>query len=127
MYLLYADESGTMLDSNQKHFVLAGIIVFERQSFWISKELDQIAGRFNPDDPQSVELHGSPMLAGRKHWRKYQKSDRLRAISDSLRVLAESHQSNVVIACVVKKDLVLPRDPVEYAFEQLSSRFDYFL
>lgn len=65
MYLLYADESGTTQDPSQQYFVLAGLCVFERQGFWVSSELDKIAARFNPADPASVELHGSPMLAGR--------------------------------------------------------------
>jgi Protein of unknown function (DUF3800) len=76
MYLLYADESGTTHDLNQQYFVLAGFCVFERQGYWISDQLDQIAARFDPADPVSVELHGSPMLSGRGKWRSYPKSDR---------------------------------------------------
>ena len=64
MYLLYADESGTTQDPSQQYFVLAGFCVFERQGYWISEKLDKIAARFNPADPGSVELHGSPMLNG---------------------------------------------------------------
>ena len=43
MYLLYVDESGTTHDPNQQYFVLAGFCVFERQGYWISNQLDQIA------------------------------------------------------------------------------------
>lgn len=32
MYLLYVDESGSPGDPNQKHFVLAGVAVFERET-----------------------------------------------------------------------------------------------
>lgn len=64
MYLLYADESGNITDINQKHFVLAGFCAFERQGYWLSNGLDQIAKRFNPAEPNTFELHGSPCSAG---------------------------------------------------------------
>ncbi len=127
MHLLYIDESGSVKDVKQKHFVLAGISVFERQSYWISNEMDKIAARFNPGDPNSVELHGSPMYAGKKFWRQFSKESRHEAIKDCLNVLAISHPSVRVFACVVDKALISPHDPVEYSFEQISSRFDYFL
>jgi len=66
MHLLYSDESGTVADPKQIFFVLAGICIFESQGFWISSELDKIAARFNPAEPQSIELHGSPMYHGRR-------------------------------------------------------------
>ena len=46
MFLLYADESGTPGGSDQEHFILAGITVFERKAHWLSLELDKIASRF---------------------------------------------------------------------------------
>ncbi len=64
MHLLYADESGSISDPGQRHFVLAGISVFEREPHWIEQELDKIAARFDPKQPHSIELHGSPMRTG---------------------------------------------------------------
>lgn len=127
MHLLYSDESGSVSDPHQIHFVLAGISLFERQCFWLANKLDRIAARFNPADPNSVELHGNPMLAGRNFWRRFPKEERDKAIKDALAILAASHNSNKVFVCVIKKSLASPRDPVELAFEQLSSRFDHFL
>lgn len=127
MYLLYIDESGSSGDARQKHFVLAGVSIFERQGYWISSELNAIAARFNPADPQSVELHGNPMFGGKKFWRQFDRETRFRAIEDSLKVLSASHRSNRIFACVIDKSLLSPTDPVEFAFEQLASRFDYFL
>jgi hypothetical protein len=127
MHLLYVDESGSVRDPQQKHFVLAGIAVFERQSYWISTEMDKIAARFDPADHNSVELHGNPMYGGKKFWRQFPKEIRHQAIKDCLGILASSHPSNRVFACVINKSLVSPNDPVEYAFEQISSRFDYSL
>ena len=127
MFLLYADESGSAKDKNQKYFVLAGFCVFERQTFWISNELDAIAARFNPADPASVELHGNPMHSGKGIFRQFPKEDRALAIEDALRVFVKSHPSNRLFASVVDKATVSPVDPVEFAFEQLASRFDHYL
>src|SRR2546423_259671 len=127
MYLLYADESGGVGDPKQQFFVLAGFCVFERQGFWIGRELDKIAARFNPADPTSVELHGNPMYVGQGIFRRFTREARIAAISDALRVLLDSHPDNHLFACVVRKAKVSPADPVEYAFEQLANRFDRYL
>ena len=125
MHLLYADESGHPTDPSQQWFVLAGVSVFERQGYWLSRELDSIAARFNAAEPTSVELHGAEMRNG-KAWRAYDPELRVHAIRDALAVLADSHPSNRIFAVVVEKGSV-GGDPVEYAFEQLSRRFDLYL
>jgi len=126
MNLLYADESGSVSNSNQDFFVLAGVSVFENQCFWIDSKLNEIAARFNPDNPISVELHGSPMSAGKNYWRRFSRKDRIDAIQDSLKIVADSSLS-IIFACVVRKARIFPQNPVEMAFEQLASRFDYYL
>ena len=127
MHLMYADESGSPKDPNQNYLVLAGVSVFERQSYWISNELDAIAARFDPANPDEVELHGSPMMSGKGIWRRYTKDKRFKAIEDILQVLANSHISNRIFASVINKSSISPEDPVEKAFEQLSNRFDLYL
>jgi len=127
MYLLYADESGAVGDPKQEFFVLAGFCVFERQGYWIAQELDKIAARFNPADPSDVELHGNPMSTGKGIFRRFPKSDRIQAISDALEIFVSSHPSNRLFASVIRKSKVSPADPVEFAFEQFSSRFDHYL
>ncbi len=124
MYLFYVDESGHGADPNQRYFVLAGFSVFERQSWWISEELEQIACRFDPATPDTVELHGSPMLQGRDGWKLHPRADREQAMRDALSVFTASHPSNVAFAVVVDKAAVSPLDPVEVAFEQITTRFD---
>lgn len=94
MHLLYVDESGAVSDPKQIFFILAGVSLHETQCHWMSNELDKIAARFNPADPLSVELHGSPMLKGRGIWRQIPLHDRVNAIKDALSVLANSHYGN---------------------------------
>lgn len=89
--------------------------------------MDEIAERFNPDEPDSVELHGSPMYHGKRFWRQFPKDKRIEAIKDCLGIFAESHISNRMFCCVVRKSLIGSKDPVEFSFEQLASRFDYYL
>ena len=127
MYLFYADGSGSSGDPTQQYFVLAGFCIFERQGFWIAKELDDIAARFNPADPLSVELHGNPMNSGKGIFRRFPKADRITAIEDALKIFLASHPSNRLFAAVVKKSVISPADSVEFAFEQPSSRFDHYL
>jgi hypothetical protein len=127
MHLLYLDDSGSPADSSQRYFVLAGISVFERQGHWLSEQLDTIAARFDPADPASIELHGSPMLKGSKFWRSVPRAERSRAMMDALGVVGSSHGSNRLFAAVVRKASISPRDPVDYAFEQVCSRFDQYL
>ncbi|MBL8513416.1 MAG: DUF3800 domain-containing protein, partial [Betaproteobacteria bacterium] len=129
MHLLYLDESGSVTDPAQKYFVLAGVSVFERGTHWIEQELDKVAARFAPDDPRQIELHGSPMRAGRDGWKKFPLHDRLQAIKDALKVgIADQPEKRIrLFGAVIKKQSISGKDPVEFAFEQLASRFDMFL
>lgn len=125
MFLLYADESGSPSDESQQHFVLAGVSVFERKAHWLALELDRIAARFAPHDPDSVELHGSPMRGGKNFWRKVEKHVREGAMEDALRLIDGRHCR--IFASVVSKQAVSPQDPVRATFQQLVTRFDHFL
>lgn len=135
MYLLYADESGSINDPSQDYFVLAGISLFERQSYWFSERMDAIAHRFNPADPNAVELHGNPMHGGRKFWRQFPFAAREAAIKDCLKIITRSHISNRVFVSVVKKSSLTAaaaagkpvHEPIKHVFEQLSTRFDQYL
>jgi hypothetical protein len=53
--------------------------------------------------------------------------DRLQAIKDSLSVIGTKQKGVALFGAVIKKSTLSGIDPVEHAFEQLSSRFDNFL
>lgn len=129
MHLLYVDESGSVADPNQQYFVLAGVSVFERKTHWAEQKLNDVARKFAPDAPHSIELHGSPMRSGRDGWKTHALPDRLNAIKEALREGVAGHYSNGVriFAAVIKKAALAGEDPVVHAFEQLASRFDLFL
>jgi len=129
MHLLYLDDSGSVSDPNTPYFVLAGVSVFERKAHWIEEKLHEIAKRFDPADPYALEFHGSPMRSGKQRWRKYPRADRINAIKEVLQEGVVSQKRGVTLFGVAVKrgSLTTGQDPVEYAFEQLSSRFDQYL
>lgn len=103
--------------------------MFERATHWIQRDLDQIAARFDPEAPQSVELHGSPMRGGRDMWRSHPFAHRLEAIKDALRLGVDGagRPACTLFAVVIRKSALGGVDPVEFAFGKLSSQFDLFL
>lgn len=127
MYLLYLDDSGSVPDKDQRYFVLAGVCLFERQGYFLFEKLDAIAARFNSSDPDSIELHGSPMLQGKDMWRSFPRTQRFEAMEDALKIITESDRRNRIFAVAVNKESLAGQDPVEFAFEQLCSRFDMYL
>ena len=127
MYLLYLDESGSAGASRETHFILGGAAFFERQTHWLDVKLDALAKQLRPDAPERVEFHGSPMLAGRGWWRSVPRAERRQAIKDALDAAHQVRGRWTLFGAVVEKAALRSEDPVEYAFEQVSSRFDQFL
>ena len=125
MHLLYLDDSGSVGNATDRHIVLAGISVFERQSHWFSKRLDNIAARVWPASP-NIEFRGTDILSGKKHWRGLPQQQRIDAYKDVLRTLGTSNQVTL-FGAVIHKAAISPADPMEYAFEHVCNRFDRFL
>jgi len=130
MHLLYLDDSGSVSDPNQNHFVLAGLSVFERSPHWIEQELNEIALRFahDPESIHDIELHASPMHSGKKSWRDRPKTDRIEAIKDALRIVRKHYPRDLrLFAAVLCKQNYSGQDIIEDAFTQVCSRFDHYL
>ena len=127
MYLLYLDGSGSVKNPTERHFVLAGVAVFERQIFHLISKFDSFVTSLNLGDAQHVELHASVMANGRKApWKGIVRKERLRIIESSLKTLDAAHRSVRTFATAVDKQ-ALEGDPVEYAFEEICNRFNLFL
>jgi len=129
MHLLYADESGTIGDPTERFFILAGLSVFEREPHWLEKDLERIAARFDANQPHLIELHGSPMRAGKGAWRHHPKASREKAIQDALTIgIRNRHPHKVrLFGAALEKKNFSGKDVAQVAFEQLSSRFDQYL
>ena len=126
MYLLYLDDSGSVGNASDRHIILAGIAVFERQAHWFSENVDQIATGIWPEKPRSLEFRGSDMFSGKKHWRGVSREVRLAAFRDVLLTMGKSTHARL-FGAVIHKAAISPDDPMEFAFEQIASRFDKFL
>ena len=71
LYLLYLDESGNPDDPTDRHFVLAGAAVHERQTYWLSRDMEEIQARYFPG-VQPITFHASEIRSGRGFWRRVQ-------------------------------------------------------
>lgn len=126
MRLLYLDDSGSSANASDSHLILAGLSVPQKKPWWISKNLDKIANRCWPDNPQGLEFRGSDIFSGRRHWRGIRRDIRHDAYSEALRTIADD-RSVRVFAAVVDKDASQNSDPMELAFEHVCNRFDRYL
>lgn len=128
MYLLYVDESGSVRNPTERHFVLAGVAVFERQIYHLISHADRLVAQWGLGSVHDVELHASVMANGsRSPWKGIVRNKRLEAIRDALDLLGSSHASVKAFAIVVDKQVVSPDDPVERAFEEICNRFNLML
>jgi len=126
MYLLYLDDSGSVQNASDRHVVLAGIAVFERQPHWLSEKLDAIAARVWPENPNGLEFRGTDILGGKKHWRGVGPTDRFNAYSEAMEAIGRSQLVHI-FGAAIHKAAASPEDPMEYAFENICNRFDRFL
>lgn len=129
MYLMYVDESGSTTDPSQKYFILSGVSVFERNTHWIEKEMNDIAKRFckyaDNNDEYSYELHGSPMRSGKSEWRGIPMDERIEAMKDCLKLVSKYKLH--IFAAVIEQGYSSGKDTITECFEQIASRFDMYL
>lgn len=71
-----------------------------------------------------VELHGNHILQGKRAWRSVGIKTRIQTYQEALSLLQKGMP---LFGIAVERACLAGRDPVEYAFEQLCSRFDMYL
>jgi hypothetical protein len=129
MYILYLDDSGSAGNTKEDYFVLGGVCVYEASARWLSYEVERIAEELCPADPGSIEFHAASEFNGRDGiWKTLaRREDRIKIIQRVLHVLDNANPDTLVFACAVHKPSYPKSDPVELAFEELTSRFNLFL
>ena len=129
MYLLYVDESGDPNNPNEKHFVMGGVAVFERQIYYLSQSLDDVQRHFFPDSTEYIEFHASDIYRRNKEpWHSLGKDKCQEIVKHIYRVIDESHVTGVVLFAVVIDRVNFPVESVVFrTFEELCNRFDLFL
>lgn len=130
MLITYLDDAGTVGNSNERHYILAGISIFERQVFYLDEALDEVVRETGlVENPKDLELHGNAIHARRGIWRKFRTRKEARDVI--LRALYAARNKamdwRLFGVIVDKKRCSAMEDPAEYAFEQICSRFDYYL
>jgi len=128
MFLLYLDDAGSVKARSDRHYVLAGICVFERQVHFLCEALNHLAARLHTEEPDALEFHGSHMLPGKGFWRSFPDPGRRRAMmNDALDASAALRGHWALFGVVVEKAALAGEDPIEFVFEQMVARFDTFL
>lgn len=128
VYLLYLDESGNERDANDRYFVLAGIALFERQTYYLSEQVEDIQNRYFPNT-QPITFHLTEIRAKKGLWRKTPESVRQAVIEELINVIVNApNQGRLLYAAAVEKNAILWSErAVEAATEQICKRFDNFL
>lgn len=128
MYLLYLDDSGSPGNRNEEYFVLGGIAIPEASVRWLSYEIEKVAQKILPNDPRSVEFHAATIFSGKEYpWNTLAKPERIQTIKNVLNVLNNAYPSIATFASAVHKYSYPSQDPVLMAFEDITSRFDYYV
>lgn len=128
VYILYVDESGNESNPDDRHFVLAGLAVFERQAFYLASALerlqtDHLAG-YEP-----IPFHVSAMRARRGVWRSIPSTARDAVLAGVAERIARVRKPGLVLlaAVIEKGESLHGEDAVRRATEELCRRFDIFL
>ena len=126
MHILYLDESGTGKEA--RYFVVAGLAVFERETYFLSQSLDKLQAKYLPDVSEPAYFHASSLRAHPSRipppFNTLSDDERKSLINDIYRVIAESR---VRVFAVAMEKTFLTGDPYERGFEEIVNRFDRML
>jgi len=128
MYMLYLDESGNENNPQDRYFVLAGLALFERQTYFLNERLKDVQEKHFPNQPP-IPFHASEIRSGRGFWRGVHEEQRQAVLDDVIAaIIAAPDRALQLYAAVIEKDSELyGDDAVEAATEEVCQRFDRFL
>ena len=128
MHLLYLDESGNEANPQDNYFVLGGLALFERQTFFLSQAVEEVQQQHFPGR-QPVVFHASEIRSGRGFWRGVERSKRTKILEDLCDAIARSPDKgrSLYAVAIEKSDELYSEAAVERATEEVCHRFDKFL
>ncbi len=128
MYLLYIDESGNAFDAGDRHFVMAGLAVFERRTYWMQREAELIKARHFPTAPP-VDFHAQPIRSGHGFWRRIDPAVRTQVLGEVGNIIVQAPNAEAVLfgAVVEKTATNHGAEAIRLALEQVCKRFDTLL
>ncbi|GIX16308.1 MAG: hypothetical protein KatS3mg119_0494 [Rhodothalassiaceae bacterium] len=95
MHILYLDGAGGAANPKDRHFVLAGVSVFERGMYHLIKKLDDFVDGLDLGPGSEIELHASHIYAGKSlPWRRMKdRRAREQVLRDALGLLVPENRS----------------------------------
>lgn len=128
MHILYLDEAGTQREA--RHFVVAGLSLFERQTYHLAEDLSRLQDDYFPQAPEPVEFHASKLRAPNERalppYDSVDRTQRFRLLDDICDTIVQA-QPTLFGIVMEKEHLVEGDDPYERGFEQVVNRFDKML
>jgi hypothetical protein len=104
MYLLYLDESGNENDPNDRYFVLGGIALFERQTYFLTQAIEQVQDKHFPNH-RPIPFHASEIRSGRDLWRSVTPEKRQIVLDDLCSaVLNSPARGRMLFAAAVRQN-----------------------
>jgi hypothetical protein len=116
------------MDPKDRHFVLGGVAVFERKTYFLSEEIEFVQRKHFPTSPP-VMFQASAIRNGRGFWRNVEEAKRQEVLDDLVKAVADAKDPGVVLygAAVEKSNLLHGEEAVEHATAEICGRFDIFL
>ena len=132
MYILYLDESGTHDESG--HFVVAGIAVFERQTYFLAQGMERLQQEFFPHRNAPINFHASELGAPDRHvkspFNELTAERRIELIRRVYQNIAEGNDRDwwrLFAVSIEKSGTQTNRERYEQGFEEIVNRFDLML
>jgi hypothetical protein len=131
LYLLYLDESGQHHGRKTKYFVMGGLAVHEEDCYPFGRSVEAVMRRSLPLPDAELELHASPVWAGRNEWARVSRTNRHRLIDRVFDHLATwkapSTRAPIYFGVAIHKASFPGRNIIELAHEEIFGRFDIFV
>lgn len=129
MFLLYVDESGNPLNKDERHFVMAGLAVYENQAFYLSKNFDELQDKWFPEATTTIEFHASDMRTGRSNpWKGLSREVKENILYDACEAITNiSDKGLYLFGVVIEKECFPKDDPIEKCYYELCGHFDKFI
>ena len=126
MHILYLDESGTHGEARQHE--MAGLSVFERETYFLARELEQLQADYFPGRQQPVNLRASSLRApdGRVE-PPFDELTSTRRVELLIRIYSAIAASRVRLFGIAIEKAQFTGSHYERGFEDIVSRFDQML
>jgi len=126
MYIVYIDESGTQAEA--RYFVVAGLSCFERSTYFLAQNLDQIQARYFPGHNEPIQFHAWMLRAPEQRvpepFTQLTREQRRSLADDVYDLISESKAR--IFAIAMEKS-ILEGEPYSRGFEEIVNRFDRML